>query len=114
MNDVVEKHYCADCGSELDADDAKYLGDRCNGCELLIGGYSAEQLESSRSPGCSTRRFPMQHGPDIDWTTAEKIYAMYSALYGTQQSLERLAQRGGFGWKEVEVIQAEYNKRARR
>ncbi|GAA4087161.1 hypothetical protein GCM10022414_07400 [Zhongshania borealis] len=69
---------------------------------------------ASRSPSCSTRRFPMQHGLDIDWTTAEKIYAMYSALYGTSQSLERLAQRGGFDWKEVEIIQAEYNKRVRR
>jgi len=63
---------------------------------------------------CSTRRFPMQRGPDIDWTTAEKIYVMYSALYGTQQSLERLAQRGGFGWQEVEAIQAQYNRRIRR
>lgn len=92
-------------------------------CELECGAYGtycrcrAENAQASECPtgaGCSTRRFPMQRGPDIDWTTAEKIYAMYSALYGTQQSLERLAQRGGFGWKEVEVIQAEFNKRTRR
>lgn len=50
------------------------------------------------------KRFPMQDGPDIDWTTAEKIYEIYSELYGTQQSLERLAERGGFGWEEVAML----------
>lgn len=54
--------------------------------------------------------FPMQRGPAISWDVAEKVYAMYSALYGTQQSLERLAERGGFGWAEVEYIQAEYDQ----
>ena len=46
----------------------------------------------------------MQDGPDIDWITAEKIYKVYSELYGTQQSLERLAERGGFGWTEVSFM----------
>lgn len=50
------------------------------------------------------KRFPMQDGPDIDWTTAEKIYEIYSGLYGTGQSLERLAERGGFGWEEVALL----------
>jgi hypothetical protein len=58
------------------------------------------------------RRFPMQDGPDIDWATAEKIYEMYSALYGNSQTLERLAERGGFGWKEVAYITSEYKKKA--
>lgn len=44
----------------------------------------------------------------IDWETAERIYLMYSAPYGTGQSLERIAERGGFGWKEVEYIAKEY------
>jgi len=67
-----------------------------------------ERSECPIDTGCSTRRFPMQRGPDIDWQTAEKIYEMYSALYGTSQSLERLAERHGFGWAEVEHIQKEY------
>lgn len=50
------------------------------------------------------RRFPMQRGPSIPWALAEIIYAGYSAMYGTQQSLERLAARGGFSWREVEVM----------
>lgn len=56
------------------------------------------------------RRFPMQDGPDIDWATAEKIYEIYSFLYGKSQTLERLAERGGFGWAEIEYITSEYKK----
>ena len=48
--------------------------------------------------------FPMQNGPPITMEIARIIYAMYSALFGTEQSLERLAERGGFGWAEVEAI----------
>lgn len=47
----------------------------------------------------------------IDWETAERIYAIYSALYGTDQSLERLAERGGFGWSEVDHIAKRYEER---
>jgi len=60
------------------------------------------------------KRFPMQDGPDIDWTTAEKIYEIYSELYGTQQSLKRLAERGGFGWEEVAILVKDLEKRKRR
>ena len=53
----------------------------------------------------NNKRFPMINSPiDIDWETAEKIYDLYSKLYGTSQSLERIAERGGFGWDEVENI----------
>ena len=51
-----------------------------------------------------SRRFPMLDGPDIDWTTAEKIYIMYKALYTNNQTLERIAERGGFGWGEVKLM----------
>ncbi len=53
----------------------------------------------------------MQHGPDIDWATAEKIYEMYKYLYTDEQSLETIASRGGFGWAEVEEIQKRYTKK---
>lgn len=52
----------------------------------------------------STRMFPMQGGPDIPWWLAEVIYAGYSTAHGTGQSLERLAERGGFGWSEVPIF----------
>jgi hypothetical protein len=57
------------------------------------------------------RLFPMQHGPAIPWELAETIYKGYAKLHGTQQSLERMAERGGFGWGEVQVIFAELKKR---
>ncbi len=63
-----------------------------------------------------TRPFPIQHGEsyrDLDgrmisprpstvpWWLAEIAYEYYSGLYGKQQSLERLAERGGFGRLEL-------------
>jgi hypothetical protein len=37
----------------------------------------------------------------IPWGVAEEAYKVYSRRYGKDQSLERLAQRGGFGWSEL-------------
>lgn len=50
------------------------------------------------------KMFPMQDGPNIPWSLAETIYAGYSALYGTDQSLDRIAERHGFGWAEVAYL----------
>ena len=62
------------------------------------------------------RPFPIQggdstRGPDgaviyakpssIPWWLAEVVYAEYSRRYGTDQSLQVLANRGGFGRAEV-------------
>jgi hypothetical protein len=52
------------------------------------------------APPEPTRMFPIQRGEPIPWAAAERAYATYSKLYGKQQSLERLAQRGGFGLHE--------------
>ena len=59
-------------------------------------------------------KFPMQDGPPINWDIALVIYRAYAAVFGNSQSLERLAERGGFGWAEVEVIGKEYYKRFKR
>lgn len=59
-----------------------------------------------------TRAFPIQGGwnhddhcnekaSTIPWWLAEEAYAYYSAQYGTDQSLERLGERGGFGREEL-------------
>lgn len=40
----------------------------------------------------------------IPWSLAERAYVDYSRRYGTDQSLERLAQRGGFGLKELDMF----------
>lgn len=60
------------------------------------------------------KRFPLQarlmhHGHrdppiTIPWSHAQEAYAYYASQYGTQQSLERLAERGGFGADEVVAL----------
>lgn len=40
----------------------------------------------------------------VPWSVAEKAYAVYSARYGRDQSLERMAQRGGFGNSEMDMF----------
>lgn len=53
--------------------------------------------------------FPIQrergaapHPIRIPWSVAERAYSIYSAKYGRDQSLERLAERGGFGPGEMD------------
>jgi len=55
-------------------------------------------------PTTTPELFPMQNGPAIPWDIAEVIYKKYVAKYGNVQTLERIAQRGGFGWAEVEDL----------
>ena len=44
--------------------------------------------------------FPIQDGGTIPWWLAEKAYAFYHEQW-PGQSLERLAERGGFGVREL-------------
>lgn len=43
------------------------------------------------------RRFPIQRGGTVDWAAAEQAYAVYVRHFGPRQSLDRLAERWGFG-----------------
>ncbi|MBZ4373250.1 hypothetical protein [Corallococcus sp. AS-1-6] len=61
----------------------------------------------------SERRFPLPViNKDIKaglhrttpWSLAERAYADYSRRYGTDQSLERIAQRGGFESTELDMF----------
>ena len=59
----------------------------------------------------SEKLFPMQDGPPVTWVIAEMIYELYSAIYPPpNQSLERLGERGGFGWAEVKLLRDKYRK----
>lgn len=44
---------------------------------------------------------PPKKASEIPWWLAEEAYKYYSATYGKEQSLERLAERGGYGRKEL-------------
>lgn len=63
------------------------------------------------SDTATSRMFPLQtsrHAPpgpvQIPWSVAEKAYGAYAREYGRSQSLERLAERGGFGWCEMDTL----------
>lgn len=43
------------------------------------------------------KRFPILGGLTISWPAAERAYKEYVRQCGSDQSLERLAERGGFG-----------------
>lgn len=68
----------------------------------------------------SIRWFPLQRelstsavkaGPLlIPWVVAEKAYAEYVKQHGTRQSMERLAQRGGFGWGEMDRLHPDWRE----
>lgn len=52
-------------------------------------------------PGCSQLKpFPIQHGGSIPWWLAEIAYEHYHENW-PGQTLERMAERGGFGVKEL-------------
>jgi hypothetical protein len=53
-----------------------------------------------------TRRFPVQHAGMIPWELAERAYATYARLFGRSQSLERLAERAGFGAAQLDCLLA--------
>ena len=44
--------------------------------------------------------FPIQRGPSVPWSEAERAYVTYAQHFGTSQSLQRLAERGGFDVQE--------------
>ncbi len=52
-------------------------------------------------------------GPEptsIPWPVAEVAYREYARRYGTHQSLERLAERGGFGIEEMDDLHPGWRK----
>ena len=82
---------------------------------MCIEGEMSDDSNDSND----TRPFPVQGGWQsiarclrppctIPWWLAEIAYKRYAELYGKYQSLERLAQRGGFGREElVELLKGE-------
>ena len=66
------------------------------------------------------RMFPLQTergvarpGPlAIPWELAEEAYRAYAQRYGREQSLERLAERGGFAWSEMDRFLPGWRDRA--
>jgi len=51
---------------------------------------------------------PYHHGGYITFVAHLRAYAIYSAIYGNQQTAERLAERGGFGQEELDFFYPEW------
>lgn len=52
----------------------------------------------------------MVDGPSIPWTLAEEIYKVYEFCF-RGQSLECIAERGGFGYSELPHFMRQWHKR---
>lgn len=46
------------------------------------------------------RMFPIQRACPVPWSAGERAWNTYARLCGTSQSVERIAERGGFGLNE--------------
>ncbi len=64
------------------------------------------------------RMFPIQtqrgakpHPLLIPWAFAELAYSVYAGNYGKSQSLEHLAERGGFGPNEMDLFLPDWRHR---
>lgn len=49
-------------------------------------------------------REPRKVRGTIPWELHERIWAAYAARYGRDQSAERIAERGGFGYREAQRL----------
>lgn len=77
-------------------------------------GVAAERERATKE-----RRFPVMasRGPvavgSVPWSIAEEAYMVYAARYGNRQSLERLAERGGFSEGELDELRPGWRPVAR-
>jgi hypothetical protein len=68
-------------------------------------------------PAHVARTFPLMTDDSrrigyIKWSVAEEAYREYARQFGTSQSLERLAERGGFGLRELAMLLGKDGKRS--
>jgi len=69
-----------------------------------------KQLSEKMVPvqlGLEFERRIRDRAPTLSKTFAEYAYVEYAAQYGTQQSLDRLHERGGFGVEEMLILLVE-------
>ena len=58
-------------------------------------------------------KFPITDGPAIEWAEAIKIYKIYRCIFPSAariQSLERIAERGGFSTKEIKLLRWKHDQ----
>lgn len=71
------------------------------GCEVCTRRVRAKHPSFPLQMDSDNRVKP---GPlSVPWPVAEKAWAAYHQRWNSDQSVERLAERGGFGWSEMDT-----------
>ena len=69
----------------------------------IQGGYNWNRDQTSRPI--------VRYGPcSVPWWLAEEAYKVYVSKFGNAQSLERIAERGGFGREKLIWLLSEKTK----
>lgn len=88
----------------------RHKKDRCgsNDCPRCEYDTWKKELEAAYKPRSEdARSFPMLDGKarQIPWALGVAIWeTLYSKLYPNEQSAARIAERGGFGWEEIQMM----------
>ncbi len=71
--------------------------------------------KSKVSPYFNMDNFPIHsdNGITIPWSVAEQAFLGYVKKYGQGQTLERIAERGGFGVEELDEFHPEWREHIR-
>ena len=119
MSDLAQRMYLAYTAS---SGGKNYRGDPCPAWaelpEAIRGHWQAAAGEAG-----ATRMFPLilalrinnyalPQRRQVPWEVAEKAYAAYAAKYGTSQSMEQLAARGGFHQTEMDEFHPTWREEA--
>lgn len=74
--------------------------------EAIVIANITEALDEAFACGRASqeRMFPVLDGGQIPWSVAEVAYIEYANQYGKDQSLERLAERGGLHANELDAL----------
>lgn len=89
----IPHHIKKDCGTN-----------DCPRCEYDV--WAAELRAPYKPKRNDVRAFPMLDGErSIPWGVAGAIWEhMYAKLFPGEQTLTRLAERGGFSWEEIQMM----------
>ena len=80
------------------------IGDRLDWLFAEMERLKSVKRTTEKMFPIQTQRGAVPHPLSIPWSIAELAYSVYAANYGKGQSLEYLAQRGGFGPGEMDMF----------
>lgn len=93
---------CSHCGHGLDVDNPPL---RCAICGQPVAITEAKARPARRAPVQGDHRIPRgepgREPGTIAWAEHLEIFEAYAKRYGRDQSAERIAERAGFGYREI-------------